>query len=165
MKQQKIIKIHSKSDFNNILQSKPNGIWRNVIFNAKPISKLEKIIFLSKIIQEHVCKKIFIETKYSYGSRNKRFEIVFEKNNKIYICKISNPIKFDKDSMDLDYVITDIADNFKLKQKCIIGLIFIEGVYTQKMISSFEKNLKNNFLFLPFEISSLTNTLKNGIFN
>lgn len=159
------VKLHTKSDLLSILKSNPNGVIRNYLLNIYPSSKPEKIVYLSNALVDLFTTNVFIEVKYPYSLRVKRIEICFLRNNNLYLCKISNSKEFDKDAIEMDYLISDIVKNLDIAADKIFGLIFIEGDFKITILSPFKKKLKNNFLFFPFLPASQVDILKNGLFN
>jgi len=161
----KIINLHVRADLESILKTNPNGSLKDYILKDSPITKSEKIIFLASVINIFKLKEVYIETKYSIGRRNKRIEICFLENKILFLGKISNAKEFDKDSIEMDSLISDIINKLSLNSLSISGLIFVGNKYNSRNINEFKKSLQNNFLFLPFDPDNQIEIIKNGLFN
>lgn len=144
----RIIKLNVGSNIIDISQSLDSGTSREYIdLGIKSKKQSDLIISLAGKLSESNYEFVGIESKYMFGKRNKRLEIVFKDEKTIHVIKISKQKKFDKDAIDLDNLITDIINKYKISIK---GIILLTDDFDSKVVNDYSNSMKNIIEFFSF---------------
>jgi hypothetical protein len=137
-----IIKFLVKGSFESIVNNSFDGVERRYLPDNKNMLLKTALLFNKKIKCD-----LFLETKYPFGFREKRIEIILRNGNQLFIVKIvRNLSSLDKEALVLDNIISDIKKyNYKLK---VVGLLFTEGPAKKEVIDDIRVILQNDFMFL-----------------
>jgi hypothetical protein len=138
------VKLNTGSNLIEISQNIISGKTKEYIdFESESIEHKDYIISLAYLLNEYGFDFVGIESKYSFGKRNKRFEIILKDKSQIVIIKISKQNKFDKDALELDNIITYINSSHNIDLK---GYILILDNFNKDIINDYIKSMKNNIV-------------------
>jgi len=144
----RIIKLNVGSNIIDISQNIDSGTFREYIdLGIKSKKQSDLIISLAGKLSENDFEFVGIESKYMFGKRNKRLEIVFKDQKTIHVIKISKQKKFDKDAIDLDNLITDIINKYKISIK---GIIILTDDFDTKVVNDYSNSMKNIIEFFSY---------------
>ena len=122
-----IINLNCNNEVSNIISNKPGGVYRDFVLETNPVKKNELIVYASNFLSLKYKCDIFLESKISYGRRNKRIEILLKENNYITFCKITSIINFDQHCLELIDIMNEISKEYNTINFRSI-LIFFTGI-------------------------------------
>ena len=122
-----IINLNCNNEVSNIISNKPGGVYRDFVLETNPVKKNELIVYASNFLSLKYNSDIFLESKISYGRRNKRIEILLKENNYITFCKITSIINFDQHCLELIDIMNEISKEYNTINFRSI-LIFFTGI-------------------------------------
>ena len=131
----------------DIAQNKNSGFDRNYLIEDTPKSHFDYIVFIASIIIKDKPSFLGISSKFKYGKRDKRIEILSLQEESLNIYKITKYKKVDKEAFELDNLIDTIALKTK---KNILGNLVIIDKSSFELESIFRKKLNNKILFKSF---------------
>ncbi|APG64638.1 hypothetical protein LPB136_04325 [Tenacibaculum todarodis] len=144
----RVIKLNVNANLIDVSNNKDSGKIREYIdLGVKSKKQADLIISLAGTISEKENEFVGIETKYLFGKRDKRFEIVFKKDKIINIIKISKQKKFDKDAIELDIIISDMAERYNLT---VNGIVLLTDHFDLVLTEKYSTNLKNSIEIVSY---------------
>ena len=107
------IRLNVNNTLGNIIFKKNGGLIRNYLVNENPIKKLDiQVFFANKLLNSGYNPFIEVKFKSMYSDREKRIEIVSEKDRHINIYKISKFVHFDRDAIELNRLSEEIKKTY-----------------------------------------------------
>ena len=143
-----IIILKAKADLHDVVLNKIHGVDRHYILSPNPKTKLDKLVYLASMLSKKSKSTSLLEVQYTYGRRAKRLEVVSINDNEITIYKISKKSNIDKDSLELDQVITSLKLEFKGSQYNFAGCLVFDQLPVENVINSVKKILSNQIDFI-----------------
>jgi len=132
------------SSFDSLIRNKPDGVFKECLVEETILNDKDHLILkYAYLLKNKFNFKIYLSVKIPYKSREKRIELVFFNNEKIFFCKFTNSKKVDMASIELQ----EILDVTKLLCPNIqIGLIVIdvykENIITEKFASRYTPDIR-----------------------
>ena len=150
------------SSLDSLIRNKPDGIFKECLVEETITSDKDRLILkYAYLLKDKFNFKIYLSVKIPYKSRDKRIELVFINNQKIFFCKFTNSKKVDMASIELQ----EILDITKSAHPNIqIGLVIIdaykENIITEKFASKYTPDIR-----LITQDELISEEALSGIFN
>ena len=142
-----IVSIVTNPSFESILRGEDDGVLKQYLLGSSLTGKDSNILMQSKELI-NAKQQVFLKVKVPFGRRDKRLEIVSRYDNRIDIYKISNIKKVDKDSLEMDNVISTVYSNYKQFNIEFSGIVLLERMPEQNTIDLIQEKTSNNIIIM-----------------
>lgn len=143
-----LVTINTKSTIGSIINGVPDGV--NVVYMQNIISAPKLALMVSKATLL-LCKyETYIQVKFQskYSARELKLEVVTKNKNEINVYKISSPSKYDRDSINLNSIVSELRELYT--KNTFKGIIFLQDSTSLHFYQESIKQLNLQISIEPF---------------